>query len=126
MSKNKPATKAAALIKAAAASKAAAAINTDELWQCSDGRIIRISDMDDRHLLNCMRLMERRVAPLVGPNENPQAAAGRLWGVYRAMSRELARRLESSAKQNPPALPGQTNPATIRAFTFDDEKKQTT
>lgn len=32
------------------------------LWKTSDGRVVKISDMEDRHLLNAVRLLHRRKA----------------------------------------------------------------
>jgi len=48
----------------------------DKIWTCKDGREIKIRDMDDRHLANTIRFLEKSHA--VALNSDPPMFQGEM------------------------------------------------
>lgn len=63
---------------------------TSSIWVTNDGEMLRVSEMDTRHIINSMRLMERRAEPF---------PAGMAFDIYNEMEKEIERRLAEDKKK---------------------------
>lgn len=81
------------------------AAKPDEKWQTSDGRVMLVKDMESKHIMNSMRVLENRVAGMKQrlsiPNVQPAAIAEEMFPVYENMKKELERRIKKQWKQEP-------------------------
>ncbi len=76
----------------------------DMVWVAGDGRRLTVDKMDDRHLINSIRMLERRAGEVKLALNLKQAVAevaSRMFPIHDAMVHELERRLGMAAPTNP-------------------------
>lgn len=68
----------------------------DMVWMTKEGREVKVSEMDDRHLLNCIRLLERRAGEIklkLGLSNRTEEVAASVFAIYDVMVKEMESRL---------------------------------
>src|SRR5574343_381053 len=84
----------------------------DMVWVSADGRKMTPQQMDDRHILNCIRLLERRAGEAkfqLGSDKSVPEIAVPLFPIFTAMVKEMEKRMNGSETltlQMIPAKPG--------------------
>lgn len=75
----------------------------DEVWTSGDGRKLLPKDMDLRHIANVMKLLERRqydTAKAAGlTEEEAKSLTANTSPIYKALARELGRRIRGETKE---------------------------
>ena len=95
----------------------------DMAWVTKDRKRITPQEMDDAHLLNCIRLLERQAAEMklaLRLTQTPAEIASQAFPIHDVMVDELERRL-NKANEKAPVL--EINKR--RRFKFDNDNEQT-
>ncbi|MDE2096117.1 MAG: hypothetical protein KGL39_02655 [Patescibacteria group bacterium] len=91
----------------------------DCIWNTAEGKKLTPKQMDDRHLLNCIRLLERRAAEMklsLNIQKTPAEIADSMFPIHAVMVKELEDRLNREKQPVLTMTVGKVN----RRMNFDE------